>query len=65
MIIWNNAKDILPTSESIDAVCNPYYLVLTGAGYTEKAMYIDGCWMTSYITKLIPEVVGWTEINRM
>ena len=60
MITWNT--DTMPEPCSHEDECNPYYLVRLEKYPPMKAMYIDGEWWTSYVSKIAVEVTGWTEI---
>jgi hypothetical protein len=61
MINW--ITDRLPPSQDIKETCNTYYLVKMEHWEPVKAMYCNGEWWTSYVSKLVPTVVGWVALD--
>lgn len=60
MIKWN--KETTPEPEDIEDGCNTYYLVKPIGFDPVKAMFLKDGWWTSYISKLMVDIDGWTEI---
>ena len=60
MIFWNENK---PKLETMEDTPNTYYLIKPKKYGAMKAMCIDGEWWLDYTSKVMVEVVGWTDIN--
>jgi hypothetical protein len=60
MITWEAER--VPELGSYCNEDNKYYLVKPEGYGPIKAMYIDGEWWPSHITKLMVDIEGWTEI---
>lgn len=60
MVTWETEK--LPYSDSFNDECNDYYLIKTEAYGAQLAMFINDEWWTSYTSKLMFKVEGWSEL---
>lgn len=61
MLKWTKTEDKLPESHPHSEPCAPYYTVKC-AGYAPmQAMFLDGDWYTTYLTKIVVPVVAWLE----